>query len=155
MTGERELQARLAALGSRDTRYQLMGKLGLRAVYNAQKLVPRKTGNLARTIRIDDVTDEHVRVAAGGTKAMGYAAHVEFGTKPHIIRPKNRRALRWATGANRRLSGTPRTGAPVTFATVVHHPGTKAHAFLVPGSKQALQEAGLADVLVTSWNRAA
>lgn len=46
-----------------------------------------------------------------------YAAHVEFGTKPHTIIPRTKKVL-----ANRR------TGQ--FFGKVVHHPGTKANPFL-------------------------
>lgn len=42
-----------------------------------------------------------------------HAVFVMFGTKPHLIKPKNKKALRWAGG-----------GA-FHFAKVVHHPGNK------------------------------
>ena len=43
---------------------------------------------------------------------------VNDGTKPHIIRPKNAKALAFKIGGR------------VVFAKVVHHPGTKAQPFL-------------------------
>jgi len=49
---------------------------------------------------------------------MDYAIHVEFGTQPHIIRPKNAKALHWKSGGND------------IFATVVHHPGTRPQPFI-------------------------
>jgi hypothetical protein len=47
-----------------------------------------------------------------------YAAHMEFGTSPHVIEPKNAKALRWYSG-----------GASV-FATRVQHPGTRPYGFV-------------------------
>ena len=47
-----------------------------------------------------------------------YAIIVEKGSKPHIIRPKNKKALYWE-GASR----------PVKM---VNHPGSKAKPFLIP-----------------------
>lgn len=50
---------------------------------------------------------------------LHYALYVEFGTPPHIIRPKNAQALHWK-GEN---------GQDV-FATEVHHPGTRPNPFI-------------------------
>ena len=49
-----------------------------------------------------------------------YALYVEFGTAPHIIRPKNAKALHWKSGGND------------IFAKVVHHPGTRPQPFIRP-----------------------
>lgn len=48
------------------------------------------------------------------------ALFIEKGTRPHIIRPKENKVLRFFTG-----------GGPV-FAREVKHPGTKADPFLEP-----------------------
>lgn len=56
---------------------------------------------------------------------VGYALYVEFGTPPHIIRPKNKKALRWNPDRGRK--------APATndiFAKEVHHPGTMPQPFI-------------------------
>jgi len=42
-----------------------------------------------------------------------HAKFVIFGTRPHLIKPKNKKSLRWASG-----------GA-FHFAKVVHHPGNR------------------------------
>lgn len=47
-----------------------------------------------------------------------YAAAMEYGTKPHVIEPKDKLALHWYQG-----------GAGV-FAKRVNHPGTKPYAFV-------------------------
>ncbi|WP_333873065.1 HK97 gp10 family phage protein [Methylobacter sp.] len=48
-----------------------------------------------------------------------YAMYVEDGTQPHVIRPKDRKALRFPVGG----------GAGFGFARVINHPGSKAHPF--------------------------
>lgn len=64
-----------------------------------------------------------------------YAPYVEFGTRPHIIRPKNGKVLAWQTritrGARGQLLKRSKLG-PMAFATIVHHPGTKAQPFFYP-----------------------
>ncbi len=67
------------------------------------------------------------------------------------------RALRWAASSSKgfRLSGSPRSGSSVqwAFATIVHHPGTKAYPFMIPGAKLAAQKQGV-NAIVTLWNEA-
>ena len=53
------------------------------------------------------------------------ALWVHCGTRAHVIRPKNKKALRWAGG-----------GA-LTFAKGVHHPGYKGDAWMVRAAVQA------------------
>lgn len=151
ITGERELMRRLDALGKFPG--DLMRETGLTAVREAKTLVPRRTGNLGRTIRIGTISDSHVEVRAGGTREVGYAAAVEFGTRPHVILPRNRRALAW--GGARTLGGRLRSGARATnFATRVNHPGTRPKPYLIPGFEKALKLVGL-DGLIRRWNEAA
>jgi phage gpG-like protein len=149
VTGIRELERRLAAIG--DTRSMLRA-IQIAAVSEAQSRVPRKTGHLQRSIRPGRVTDDSAIIEA----RTPYAAAVEFGSKPHIIRPKNRQALAWPGAGGRRLSGRRRVNSgPLTFAKVVHHPGTRAQPYLIPGAKAAVAKGGGKDILITKWNRAA
>lgn len=140
-----QLQSRLSRL---KPDHGLMGRLGLSAIREQKILVPRKTGNLGRSIHVGTITPNSVTTVAGA----GYAAYVEFGTKAHEIVPKRAKALRFAVGANKRLSGAPRSGAPVVFARKVNHPGTKPHPFMVPGAKLAVAGAGLRDLIIKAWN---
>ena len=73
-----------------------------------------KTGHLRRGIS----TDIKGLEATIHTSNIKYAPHVEYGTKAHIIRPKNKKALYWK-GAKH----------PVKQ---VNHPGSKAKPFLIP-----------------------
>lgn len=51
---------------------------------------------------------------------VAVAAFNEFGTRAHIIRAKNRKALRWQQGGQTR------------FAKSVRHPGTRARPWFYP-----------------------
>lgn len=62
---------------------------------------------------------------------------VEAGTPPHVIRPRNGRALRFPGGAGRISQAGPNQRIPtrsggVVFAKVVHHPGTPARPWFRP-----------------------
>ena len=152
--GYRPLQARLTAIGNTQGQAR---ELGLRTVRYAKQDVARKTGTTGRSIRLVRVTEDSALVEVGGAGAF-----LERGTKPHIIRPKNRKTLRWpAQGTPTTLGGRARTGAvrrlgsaAFAFAKIVHHPGTKAQPFLIPAAKRAISEVGLGH-LVELWNRAA
>lgn len=52
------------------------------------------------------------------TRRAPYGPFVHEGTPPHIIRPKNRQALRWVAGAD------------FVFSRNVHHPGYRGDPFL-------------------------
>ena len=151
ITGQRQLQARLRAIG--EAPQDMLREVGIRSVAEAKKIVPRRTGNLGRTIRIGSLTDTHVEVKAGGQLNVGYAAAVEFGSRPHVIRPRKAKVLAW--GGARTLGGRLRAGSRATnFATVVNHPGTKPKPFLIPAFEHALKLVGLSQI-VRRWNQAA
>lgn len=83
----------------------------------ARRRAPVDTGRLRSSI---------VSRAEGSGREVGYvigsnvnyAAAVEYGTSPHVIKPKNKRALYWPGAAH-----------PVAQ---VNHPGTRAQPFLRP-----------------------
>ena len=146
------LDRRLNAISPLKGGSALMKKLAASTIREEKLLVPRKTGNLGRSIHVQSVTAESATIIA----AANYAAFVEYGTKPHEITPNAKKALRFAaSAAGRRLSGSPRKGANVVFAKVVHHPGTKPHPYMVPGAKLAVSRAGLVEEIIKEWNGAA
>lgn len=148
------LTPRLRALGSPEMRRSILARVGMLAVREAKALVPRKTGNLDRSIRLGPHDDKRALILAGGIREVGYAAAVEFGTKAHVILPRRAKVLAW--GGNRRLSGTLRSGSkPEFFAMRVNHPGSRAKPYLVPGARAALRKAGIRDGIVKAWNDAA
>lgn len=151
LQGGKQLQARLTAMGKAPE--PMLREVGIRAVAEAKHLVPRKTGNLGRTIRLGSVTASSVEVRAGGALNVGYAAAVEFGSRPHVILPRRAKALAW--GGGRTLGGRLRAGSsPTHFAKRVNHPGTRAKPFLIPGFRKALDLVGIGKI-VDAWNRAA
>ena len=143
--GTDQLLDRLDAMKRTDG---LLREMQLRTVREAKLLVPRKTGHLGRSILPGRITRDSATVEA----RTPYAAAVEFGTKPHIIRPRKAKVLAW--GGTRRLSGALRKGSsPTHFARFVNHPGTKAQPYLLPGARKAVGD--LKDAIVKLWNRAA
>jgi hypothetical protein len=82
-----------------------------------------RTGRLTSSIRPDEVegtfgTGFRAKLLAGGLRGVTYAAHVEYGTRAHVIRPRRRKALRFVSGGN------------TVFAQRVNHPGTRAYRFM-------------------------
>lgn len=151
LKGGKQLQARLNAIGKAPPK--MLREVGIRAVSEAKHLVPRKTGNLGRTIRLGSLTSSSVEVRAGGQLNVGYAAAVEFGSRPHVIRPRRAKVLAW--GGARTLAGGLRAGSrPTNFARSVRHPGTRAKPYLIPGFRKALDLVGLGGI-VDAWDRAA
>lgn len=88
----------------------------------ARELCPVDTGRLRSSI---------VHRTEGGGRTTGvvvgtnvsYAADVEYGTAPHVILPKNKKALYWPGAAH-----------PVSR---VNHPGTRAQPFMRPALELA------------------
>jgi hypothetical protein len=139
------LMRRLKAIGEPEP---LLRALQLSTIHEAQALVHRKTGTLQRRIIPGAISSGYAIVKAD----TPYAAPLEFGSKPHVIRPKNAKVLAW--GGSRRLSARLRSGSkPDHFAAFVHHPGSKPYPYLIPGAKKAT--AGMKDVIVAQWNSAA
>lgn len=150
LKGGPELERRLGAIA--DTR-RLLGRIALDGVAEAKRLVPRRTGNLGRTIRLGRVDARSAEVLAGGQRNVGYAAAVEFGSRPHVILPRRARVLAW--GGSRTLGGRLRSGSrPTHFARRVNHPGTRPKPYLGPGVRRAIEKVG-PDLIVAEWNSAA
>lgn len=85
----------------------------------AKKRCPVDTGRLRSSIRMEFFEDG---LAGQVGTDVQYAPAVEFGTAPHEIRPKKKKALYW-----------PGADHPVKR---VMHPGTKPHPFLFPAAEQ-------------------
>jgi hypothetical protein len=128
-----------------------MQRLALTVVAEQKRLVPRKTGNLGRSIHIGTISASQATVVADAN----YAAYTEFGTRPHFIVPVNKKALRFAPAGSGRLSGSPRSGGRVIFAKRVQHPGTTGIHWAQRGAQAAVGKLKLADVIISQWNEAA
>src|SRR6266705_1270826 len=81
------------------------------AKYTTKGIVPWRTGFLTQSFRAE-LTTGMLR----WFPTASYAPYVEFGTKPHVILPKEKKALYWPGAAH-----------PVRS---VNHPGTKANQFM-------------------------
>lgn len=57
-----------------------------------------------------------------------HAPFVHWGSMPHTIRPKNKKALRWAMRAG------------FAFAKRVNHPGYKGDPYMIKAAEQAIRE---------------
>jgi len=100
-------------------------RLGYKVVNGARRYCPVDSNRLRGSIDIQ----ERGRDAKGPFVVVGtpveYAGYVEFGTPPHKIRPKNKKAL-----ANRKGGFGPVSG-------VVNHPGTDPQPFMRPALLEA------------------
>lgn len=74
--------------------------------------IPWRTGTMARSFNPATIG----RLFARWYPRVDYAPHVQFGTKPHIIEPKNGKALYWKGAAH-----------PVKR---VNHPGSRPKKFM-------------------------
>lgn len=156
--GMPQLKRRLAALGKTE---QDMRAVQLRLIAEAKRKVPRKTGNLGRSIVPGYLRKDSASVEV----RANYARYVEEGTglygpRKRRIVPKNAKALRWTGGgpSKVRLSGRSRTrggqalGGAI-FAKSVR--GRRATPFLKPAIEKVAKDTGIIAELVGRWNEAA
>jgi len=95
---------------------------------------PVRTGNLRNSLREELLVRGDLIEGAVGTDVV-YALAVHDGTRPHTVRPRRARVLRFVAGGE------------VVFAARVHHPGTRPRPFL----REALREvAGPAGFRITT-----
>jgi hypothetical protein len=100
-------------------------------IKDGKGFTPRNAGGLEQAIGWRPAGNGSAEVYAN----KDYARYVEEGTEPHVIRPKDRQALRFPVGG----------GVGFGFARVINHPGSKAHPFFfadMDNRKQHMQERG-------------
>ena len=86
----------------------------------AKRNCPVDTGRLRGSI----TTNITGKMSGETGTNISYATAVEYGTRPHTIKPKDKQALHW------------KEGNTDVFAKEVHHPGTKAKPFFEPAVKK-------------------
>lgn len=127
-TGSDELRAKLQRLGQ-----QLARQAAAAAVEDVEQYVsdeagkhtkPGGTGALFRSVYAKPVGDDAWEIGHD-LRAARHALFVHWGTKPHIIRPKDKKRLRW-----------PGPGGFI-FAREVRHPGYKGDPWLVRAAAMA------------------
>ena len=94
---------------------------------DARDYAPVDFGNLRRQIIINWITPTHAKIISNAN----YSSYMEFGTKPHVIKPKVKKALRWSSGKKGSKSYT------VSFSKYVNHPGTTAIPYMTPARNNA------------------
>ena len=87
-------------------------------VNRAKVLAPVDTGRLRASIRVESRRTFTLRSVYTIGSDVEYAAFVNDGTRPHVIRARNAQVLRF------------RVGGRVVYAKAVNHPGTRAKPFL-------------------------
>lgn len=87
--------------------------------------VTRRTATIASTIAPGSMKTRIRPIVTGGASPLGIvmvdhpaAGFVLRGTRPHDIRPKTKKVLRFTSGGQ------------ILYAKVVHHPGNKPNNFL-------------------------
>ena len=99
---------------TKDNVQKVLNNTGFKIEAKAKGNVPVDTGHLRRGITTK-IGNMEVTVHTSNIK---YAPMVEYGTKPHIIKAKNKKALYWKGASH-----------PVKS---VRHPGSKAKPYLIP-----------------------
>lgn len=124
---------------------KLISRLLISGERHMKQTVPVDTGYLRGSIHSDH-RGEHAYILAGAE----YAQYVNSGTRPHIIRPRNKKVLAFPPfGARSGYRGGIRTGifkfggksvdVGLVFAKEVHHPGTKGVHFVEKTSDYILK----------------
>jgi HK97 gp10 family phage protein len=124
------MRATLNAFADRDAK-----RVAEQVKARAQVLAPVDTGRLRASLKIQKKLTFRGPTYTVYTNVK-YAPYVENGTRPHKIRPKTKKALKFKVGGR------------TVFATVVNHPGTRPRPFL----SRAVREVGIRngyDVRVT------
>ena len=90
-----------------------------------------QTGALARSLRLrSDV--EGGWIIGHDQQHAPYAQWVHWGSRPHIIRPRDKKSLRWPSGQGGK------TG--FVFAQWAKHPGYSGDAYLVKAADEAVRQ---------------
>lgn len=116
-----------------QTQQQVLNGLAKVAFDSAQRQADThtQTGALARSLFLKP-QGESAWVIGHDLQHAPHALFVHWGTRPHVIRPKDRKALRWASGQGR--------GTQFLFARFVNHPGYKGDAWLVKAADDAVKQ---------------
>jgi hypothetical protein len=106
------------------------GGIGERLLRRRAERVAARARELAPGTMADHITTR-VEDTGQGLAAYVISEHlatqyVIYGTRPHIIRPRRARALRF------------RVGGRTVYAAYVHHPGTRPNDFLGRALREAL-----------------
>ena len=95
-----------------------------------KRLFRSRTGNLIQSITAVKESDTRVVIyGAGRNSFLEYGKFLEFGTAPHVIRPRERKALKIPTSKG------------FIFRKKVHHPGIRARHYFFGDYEEKMQKA--------------
>ena len=101
------------------------------------------SGDLRDRIHQDFEAGRRGEIVGSTISEMSYSAAVEYGTRPHIIRVKNKKVL---AADPRRVSGNfpisidPAGDKYAIMGKKVRHPGTEPNPFMFPGWRKAQKD---------------
>lgn len=107
------LSAQLAPVIQRDAATKFSRAVD-RVTQVLDKRAPVRTGKLKRSRRVS-ISSGGSLLSATIEYPLKYGDYLDEGVRPHTIRPRRAKALRFVVGGR------------VVFARVVHHPGTNKH----------------------------
>jgi len=116
-----------------ETQQQVLNGMAQVAYDTAQRQADThtQTGAMARSLRLRP-EGESAWVIDHDLQAAPHALFVHFGTKPHLIKPKDKKMLRFPAGQG--------GGTHFVFARFVKHPGFKGHPYLVEAADEAVKQ---------------
>lgn len=118
--------------GLKLTMWRALTILEAAILIEIQRQLKRRSGMLMNSIGNSKTVDDENGLIVGSIGPVGvvYAAIQEFGgqTRPHIIRPRYKKFLRFASSSGQFMTIKGRrlkTNTIYAFAKEVHHPGSK------------------------------
>jgi len=127
-------QAKIRELttGSTGPVFLLVQSLTRAVETRARQEAPVRTGKLRRSIKAGPVTAKGTTVHGSVTAHAEHGIFVHEGTRPHVIRARKAKALRFVVDGR------------VVFAQSVNHPGTKPNKFMLRAVKGEAPRLGFA-----------
>lgn len=117
---------RRKAEGAPERAHQILKAVAEGMQLEMQERAPKKTGKMARSIRVEFTDPMTVSVTASVI-----AKYVEYGTKPHVIRPVRAEYLVFKSKSGQWVR-----------TKKVNHPGTKAQPFIRPVVNEVFKDLG-------------
>ena len=131
ITGQDTINQKLERLSGSQWIGQILQDVAQKAFDYAEEGANRhsKTGALIRALGAGPTKTGDLEYRVGfDLQVARHALFVHWGTAPHRIYPKDRKALRWASGGK------------FFFAKFVNHPGYKGDPMLVTASQNVLRD---------------
>jgi len=123
VTGVQEVQAELRRIGSLPSKALRIAAEQAEDFAEAAAAKHNKTGKMVSALYKRALPDGWE--VGHDTQVAPHVLFVHWGTRPHVIKPKNKKRLRWAAGGK------------FAFASKVNHPGYKGDAWMTRAAAAA------------------